>query len=86
MTEYKSFELNKLSKRFEISTNEVKNIINDMILRRQIKAKWNENYLLMKSNDRDSFVNMKRLADNVQIITKQNLEMMQTALTLINNE
>ena len=57
-----------------------------MILRRQIKAKWNENYLLMKSNDRDSFVNMKRLADNVQIITKQNLEMMQTALTLINNE
>ena len=86
MTEYKSFELNKLSKRFEISTNEVKNIINDMILRRQIKAKWNENYLLMKSNDRDSFVNMKRLADNVQIITKQNLEMMQTALALINNE
>ena len=86
MTEYKSFELNKLSKRFEISTNEVKNIINDMILRRQIKAKWNENYLLMKPNDRDSFVNMKRLADNVQIITKQNLEMMQTALALINNE
>ena len=86
MTEYQSFELIKLSKRFEIDANEVKNIINDMILRRQIKAKWNDNYLLMKSNDRDSIVNMKRLADNIQIITKQNLELMQTALVLANSE
>ena len=86
MTEYQSFELNKLSKRFEISPNEVKNIINDMILRRQIKAKWNDNYLLMKSNDRDSIVNMKKLVDNVQIITKQNLELMQAALALSNSE
>jgi translation initiation factor 3 subunit C len=86
MNEFQSFELNKLSKRFEIDANEVKNIINDMILRRQIKAKWNDNYLLMKSNDRDSIVNMKKLADNVQIITKQNLELMQTAMALANSE
>ena len=86
MTEYQSFELNRLSKRFEISENEIKNIINDMILRRQIRAKWNDNYLLMKSNDRDSIVNMKKLVDNVQIITKQNLELMQTALALSNSE
>ena len=86
MTEYQSFELNKLSKRFEIDANEVKNIINDMILRRQLKAKWNDNYLLMKSNDRDSIVNMKKLVDNVQIITKQNLELMQAALALSNSE
>ena len=57
-----------------------------MILRRKIKAKWNENYLLMKSNDRDTLLNMKRLSDNVQIITKQNLELMQTAMTLIYSE
>ena len=86
MNEFQSFELNKLSRRFEIDANEVKNIINDMILRRQIKAKWNDNYLLMKSNDRDSIVNMKKLADNVQIITKQNLELMQAALALANSE
>ena len=86
MSEFQSFELNKLSKRFEIDAKEVKNIINDMILRKQIKAKWNENYLLMKSNDRDSIINMKRLADNLQIITKQNLELMQTAMALSNNE
>ena len=86
MSEFQSFELNKLSKRFEIDSQEVKNIINDMILRKQIKAKWNENYLLIKSNDRDSIINMKRLADNVQIITKQNLELMQTAMALSNNE
>ena len=86
MTEYQSFELNKLSKRFQIEANEVKNIINNMILGRQIKAKWNENYLLMKLSDRDSIVNMKKLADNVQIITKQNLELMQTALALSNAE
>ena len=36
MSEFQSFELNKLSKRFEIDAKEVKNIINDMILRRQI--------------------------------------------------
>ena len=86
MSEFQSFELNKLSKRFEIDAKEVKNIINDMILRKQIKAKWNENYLLMKSNDRDSIINMKRLADNVQIITKQNLELMQAAMALSNSE
>ena len=86
MSEFLSFELNKLSRRFEIDSKEVKNIINDMILRKQIKAKWNENYLLIKSNDRDSIINMKRLADNVQIITKQNLELMQTAMALSNNE
>ena len=86
MSEFQSFELNKLSKRFEIDSKEVKSIINDMILRKQIKAKWNENYLLIKSNDRDSIINMKRLADNVQIITKQNLELMQTAMALSNNE
>ena len=86
MNEYQSFELNKLSKRFEIDEKEVKNIINDMILRRQIRAKWNDNYLLMKSNDRDSIVNMKKLVDNIQIITKQNLELMQTAVALSNNE
>ena len=86
MTEYQSFELNQLSKRFEIDGNEVKNIINDMILRRQIKAKWNDNYLLMKSNDRDAIVNMKKLIDNIQTITKQNLELMQAALALANSE
>ena len=86
MTEYQSFELGKLAKRFEIEVNEVKNIINDMILRRQIKAKWNDNYLLMKSNDRDSIVNMKKLMNNVQIITKQNLELMEAALALSNSE
>ena len=86
MNEYLSFELNKLSNRFEIDENEVKNIINDMILKRQIKAKWNENYLLMKTNDRDSIVNMKKLVDNVQTITKQNLELMQTVMALANTE
>ena len=86
MTEYQSFALDKLAKRFEIEVNEVKNIINDMILRRQIKAKWNDNYLLMKSNDRDSIVNMKKLMNNVQIITKQNLELMEAALALSNSE
>ena len=86
MSDFQSFELNKLSRRFEIEAKEVKNILNDMILRKQIKAKWNENYLLMKSNDRDSIINMKKLADNIQIITKQNLELMQTAMALSNNE
>ena len=86
MNEFQSFELNKLSKRFDIDKNEVKNIINDLILNGKVKAKWNDNYLLMKSTDRDSVINMKKLVDNVQLITKQNLELMQTAIALKNSE
>ena len=86
MDEYDSFESGKLSKRFELKEYEVKNIINEMILTGKIKAKWNENFLLMKNNDRDSILNMKKLVENVQIITSQNLELMQTAMALVNNE
>ena len=86
MNEYDSYESGKLSKRFEIKEYEVKNIINDMILSGKIKAKWNDNFLLMKNNDRDSILNMKKLVENVQIITQQNLELMQTAMALANNE
>ena len=86
MSEYESLEAGKLSKRFEIKEYEVKNIINDMILSGKIKAKWNDNYLLLKSIDRDSILNMKKLIENIQIITRQNLELMQTAMALANNE
>ena len=86
MNEYDSFEAGKLSKRFEIKEYEVKNIINDMILSGKIKAKWNDNYLIMKNNDRDAILNMKKLVENVQIITRQNLELMQTAMALANND
>ncbi len=65
---------------------EVKNIINDMILTGKLKAKWNDNYLLIKTYDRDSIVNMKKFVDNIQIITSQNLELMQTAMALTNVE
>ena len=86
MSEYESFEFNNLCKRFEIKDYEVKNIINDMILTGKIKAKWNGNFLMMKSNDRDSVLNMKKLIENIQTITRQNLELMQTAMALNNND
>jgi len=86
MSEYESFEFNNLCKRFEIKDYEVKNIINDMILTGKIKAKWNGNFLMMKSNDRDSVLNMKKLIENIQTITRQNLELMQTAMALTNND
>ena len=86
MNEYDSFESGKLSKRFEIKEYEVKNIINDMILSGKLKAKWNDNFLIMKNNDRDAILNMKKLVENVQIITRQNLELMQTAMALANND
>ena len=57
-----------------------------MILTGKIKAKWNDNFLLMKSNDRDSVLNMKKLIENIQTITRQNLELMQTAMALANND
>ena len=57
-----------------------------MILTGKIKAKWSDNFLLMKSNDRDAVLNMKKLIENIQIITRQNLELMQTAMALANND
>ena len=86
MKEFESFELGKLSKRFEIDEKEVKKMINDMILIGNLKAKWNNNYLIMKSNERDSIVTIRKLVDNVQTITRQNLELMQAALACTNNE
>ena len=86
MDEYDSFESGKLSKRFEIKEYEVKNIINDIILSGKLKAKWNGDFLLIKNNDRDAILNMKKLVENVQIITRQNLELMQTAMALANND
>ena len=86
MNEYESFDSGKLSKRYEIKEYEVKIIINDMILTGKLKAKWNDNFLMVKNNDRDSILNMKKLIENIQIITNQNLELMQTAMALVNND
>ena len=69
-----------LEKRFEVDKDEIKKIINDMILDGELKAKWKKNMLNIISEDRDTANIMKKLVNNVEIISKQNLELLQIAI------
>ena len=78
--EYNNINLEMLEKRFELSKDEIKKIINDMILDGELKAKWKKNTLKIISEDRDTANIMKKLVNNVEIISKQNLELLQIAI------
>ena len=69
-----------LEKRFELNKDEIKKIVNDMILDGELKAKWKKNMLNIISEDRDTANIMKKLVNNVEIISKQNLELLQIAI------
>ena len=78
--EYNNINLEMLEKRFELNKDEIKKIVNDMILDGELKAKWKKNMLNIISEDRDTANIMKKLVNNVEIISKQNLELLQIAI------
>ena len=69
-----------LEKRFELNKDEIKKIVNDMILDGELKAKWKKNMLNIISEDRDTANIMKKLVNNVETISTQNLELLQIAI------
>src|SRR5690349_14232514 len=58
--EYKSLNLSALANRFNLDENNVKRIINKMILEEDIRARWNNNALVMSPED-DNINVIKRL-------------------------
>ena len=78
--EYRNVSLEMLEKRFELDKDEIKKIVNDMILDGEIKAKWKKNVLNIISEDRDTANIMKKLVNNVETISRQNLELLQIAI------
>lgn len=77
--EYKAFDINGLAKRFEIEKGKIKKIINDMIYDEEIQAKWRGEILKIKNDDRDTSKMMKKLVDNVNVISKQNVDLLEIA-------
>ena len=84
--EYKNIKLSLLEKRFELNEEEIRKIINDMILDGELKAKWRKNILKMISDDRDTANMMKKLVNNVEVISRQNLELLQASVLRNLNE
>ena len=78
--EYNNINLEMLEKRFELNKDEIKKIVNDMILDGELKAKWKKNMLNIISEDRDTANIMKKLVNNVETISTQNLELLQIAI------
>ena len=78
--EYNNINLEMLEKRFELNKDEIKKIVNDMILDGELKAKWKKNMLNIISEDRDTANIMKKLVNNVETISRQNLELLQIAI------
>ena len=86
MKEYNSFDLNVVESRFDIGKDKIKKIINDMILEEEINGKWNKDILKIKYDDRDTSKMMKKLVDNVNIISKQNVDLLELAAGFVKKD
>ena len=79
MKEYKSFDVKCLERRFEIEKGKIKKIINDMIMDEEISAKWRGDILKVRGDERDTSKMMKKLVENVNVISKQNVDLLEMA-------
>lgn len=79
LKEYKSFDVKCLERRFEIEKGKIKKIINDMIMDEEISAKWRGDVLKVKGDERDTSKMMKKLVENVNVISKQNVDLLEMA-------
>ena len=50
-----------------------------MIYDEEIQAKWRGEILKIKNDDRDTSKMMKKLVDNVNVISKQNVDLLEIA-------
>lgn len=75
--EFSSFNINILAKRFELSNNQIKKLINDMITDEELNAKWKKDILNVITVENDSMM-IKRVLGNLNTITNQNLDLIQT--------
>lgn len=72
----KNVSIKNLCKKFEMDIKEAKVIINTMILERTLEAKWRDNILEFDSEDKNVKL-IKRLEENLTLISSQNLTLLE---------
>jgi translation initiation factor 3 subunit C len=74
--QYSSFSLDSLSSRFSIEQDEVRSIINNMILENELLARWSGDTLELFHIEMNVKM-IKRLEENLNAITEQNLTLIE---------
>jgi hypothetical protein len=72
----KNISLKNLCRRFELSEKEVRNHINNMILDKNLDAKWRDDVLEIDSEDKNVKL-IKRLEENLSHISHHNLNLLE---------
>jgi len=72
----RNISLKNLSRKFEISEKEVRNLINIMILDKNLDAKWRDDVLDIDSEDKNVKL-IKRLEENLNHISQHNLNLLE---------
>jgi translation initiation factor 3 subunit C len=74
--QYNSFSLSNLNRKFNIEPNQVRKIVNRMILEGVIEAKWNDSVLEIYAEDFNWSI-VRNLEGNLKTITEQNLALLE---------
>lgn len=74
--QFSSLSLPNLSRKFGMEVNNIRTIINNMILEGEVEAQWNDSTLELYSHDNNVKM-IKRLEENLNIITEQNLTLLE---------
>jgi hypothetical protein len=75
-SQFTSLAADNLAKKFEISESCVFGIVNSMILSSELNAKWNVKTLEIEKVENNMKI-IKRLEDNINTITQQNLTLIE---------
>lgn len=74
--QYNSFSLSNLNRKFNIEINQIRKIVNRMILDGVIEAKWNDSILQIYAEEFNWSI-VRNLEDNLKTITEQNLALLE---------
>jgi translation initiation factor 3 subunit C len=75
-SQFTSLALDSLSKMFELAEPIVLYTVNSMILSNELPAKWNDRVLELEKIDNNMKI-IKRLEENINTITQQNLTLIE---------
>lgn len=77
-SEVRSLSIGSLGQRFGLSSGQIREIVNPMILSGEISARWNGEKLERIENQRNAIFNaVDRLQENLETITLNNLRLLQ---------
>jgi hypothetical protein len=77
-SQYNAISVNTLLTKFELSEENILNIVNSMILEGELNAKWGDGKILeVEKCETNNLKIMKRLEGNLNTITQQNLNLIE---------